>query len=240
MPATRRRPARKTGRALPPITLAKLEETGHLLQRLVETNQTLFIDEGENYRAAHRAASSRALSADEAAQLAVTIEAARGEQRDAVQLAEQLQNSDLRAYDEPETREVLLAAGKAVAPAFLAAARDVVALVEMPTAEFEEACAQGDLEAAIERRSLELRKLPLDEARARASTALAHYSKAAGLSVGEAIRLLAQTVWQAIQQATSHLDGVSRPSSLIGSAEPTADSPPTTSSTDSLGGGQSS
>jgi len=215
----------------------RLEESGHLLERLVETNQELFISKGQSFRDAHRDGTSRPLHAAEAAQLAVAMTP---EGTDQIGMAEQLQQSSLRAYDEPAQREVLLAAGVGTAPAFIAAVRDFVALVEMPVEEFERACEDEVLPDVIAERSKALRRLPLDEARARASAALAHYSAAAGVSVGEALGLLTKTVWQALQQAGEHLNGDSRPSQLIDSAEPTEDSTPATSSTGSHGEGLSS
>lgn len=235
--ATRGAPARAPRRpALPPITVAKLEETGHLLERLIAENQSVFIAHGQRHKEAHRDGTSRPLNAAEAAQIAVAmVDAADGSDR--VRLAEQLQQSSLRAYDEPDMREVLLAAGVATAPAFLRAALDVVALVEMPIDEFEDACESDTLEEAIADRARELRRLPLQAARERAARALQHYGDSAGVGVGEALRLLAGTVWQALTMAATHLAGPSGRSQLIDSAESSA-STDATSSTGSAGPAQ--
>lgn len=214
-----RQPKDQTTRVLPPITVAKFEETGKLLERVVKENQSLFIEHGQEYRTKHRAGTSRPLTPAEATQLAVAIT----DGEDTIKRAENMQASSLRAYDEPSGREILLAAGIGVAPAFIRAATDVVALIEMPPDDFEEASEDGNLDRAIKARASELRKLPLPQARERASAAFAHYAQSAGFEPGEAWGLPVQAVRQAITTAMDHLTDASPSSQLIDSAESTAD-----------------
>lgn len=222
MPAATKPGARKsTGRrprALPPITVAKLEETGKLMEQLVTENQALFLEKGQAYKDAHRDGTSRSLMAVEAAQVAAGL--AKDDQ-DPVQIAADVQASTLRAYDEPEQREILLAAGIGVAPAFVGAVRRVVALVEMPSDEFQEACENDTLTDAIDERARALRTLELQEARKRASAAFAHYARSAGFQPGEAWSLPVRAVWQALQDAMTHLSAGSVSSQLIDSAAST-------------------
>jgi len=210
---------------LPPITVAKLEETGRLLERLVSENQQLFIAKGQEFKQAHRDGSSRPLTPLESAQIARVL----SEQENPVEATQEVQGSTLRAYDEPEGREILMAAGIGVAPAFVAAVRSVVALIEMPAAEFEQACGDDTLQQAIEERAAALRNLTLDEGRKRASAAFEHYAKSAGFESGEALRLPVQAVWQALSGAMDHLVDVSESSSLIDSAASTAGADETSS-----------
>lgn len=239
MPPARTAGARKSaGRSaapkppkLPPVTVAKLEETGRLLERVVATNQSAFIAAGQAYKDAHREGSSRPLSPSEAAQVAAVIaeEAAR------VETAQQVQDGTLRAYDEPEAREILFAAGLGVAAGFIEAVREVVALVEMPSVDFRKACEDGTLEQALEERTKDLRFIEVAELKARAAAAFAHYAESAGFKPGEALSLPLQAVWQALKGALGSLTGGSPLSQLIDSAESTEDSPETTSSTASDG-----
>lgn len=216
---------------LPPVTVAKLEETGTLLERLVDENQSVFIDRANGYREMHREKTSRPLTPAEAAQIAAVLA---DTERDPVELAQTVQQGTLRAYDEPAQREILLSAGVAAAPAFVHAVRRIVALVEMPAGVFEEACDDGTLAEQIDAGAGELRKLELADGRARASAAFEHYAQAAGFKVGEVWRLPVQAVWQALGNSVSGMaDSVS--SQLIDSAASTADSAGPTSSTGSPG-----
>ena len=226
--APRKGGGRSTSKTLPPITVAKLEETGRLLERVVSESQSLFIEKGQRYREQHREGSSRPLTPLESAQIAAVL----ASEADPVQAVQEVQNSTLRAYDEPDAREILFASGIGAAPAFVGAVRSVVALVEMPAAEFEKACEDDTLEQAVEERAAGLRTLTIAEARPRASAAFAHYAKSAGFEPGEAWRLPVQAVWQALSGAMSSLVDDSRLSQLIDSAESTAGSPEPTSSTD--------
>lgn len=236
--------ARRAGRSAPPrrpalpvVTVARLEKVGELLERLFDQNVELFVRKGQEFKDTHREGTSRPLFADEAAQLAVGLTEAEG---DRVATAEGLQASSLRAYDEPDRMDILMAAGLATAPALLAAVRHVVALLEMPAETFKAAHRDSGLEEAIEAAAEELLDVEISEARARAAAALEHYAKAAGFDAGEAWRLPVQSVWQALVQAVRQLDTASPLSQLIDSAPSTADSPATTSSTTSAGSTPSS
>jgi hypothetical protein len=217
---------------LPPVTVNRVEQAATLLERLFDENVSLFIRKGQEFRDKHRESTSRPLFAEEAAQLAAAL-ADTDEERVAV--AEQLQAGSLRAYDEPQRTDILLAAGLATSPALMAAVRKVVALVEMPADTFKTACVDDALDQKINEAAVELGELELDEARARAGAAMEHYAKAAGFSSGEAWRLPVQSVWQALVQAVNQTATGSPLSQLIDSAPSTADSTATTSSTSSPG-----
>jgi len=215
---------------LPPVTVARLEETGRLLERLVATNQSVFVERGQAYKDIHRKGASRPLSALESAQIAAALDS-----EDKIASAEQVQQSELRAYDEPDSREILVAAGLAVAPAFVEALRQVVALVELDATTFEQACEDDTLDQVVEGAADELRNLELGDMRTRAAAAMAHYARSAGFEPGEAWGLPVQAVWQALQTAMGSLVDASASSQLTGSAESTEGSPGETSSTGSDG-----
>jgi hypothetical protein len=218
----------------PPVTVAKLEETGRLLERVISENQDVFIRKGQEYKDAHREGSRRPLTAPESGQVAAVI----ARETNPVEVAEELQNGDLYAYDEPDRREVLLAAGAGTAPEFMVAVRQVVALIEVPNAEFKAAYEADEVDDGGKLRELigtyakPLRELELADARTRASAAFDHYAQAAGFESGEALGLPIRAVWQALQGAMSSLVDGSQSSQLIDSAASTAGSPGTTSSSD--------
>jgi hypothetical protein len=219
--ARARKPARP---ALPVVSVARFEEAAKLIEQLVAEKQDVFLDAAQRFRERHREATSRALNAMEAAQVAA------GLMRSDVEAAVLVQRSDLRAYDEPSANEIFVAAGMATAPAFLDACGRLVALIEMPDITFEEACETGTLEDAIDEVRESWRKVPMQEARERAAAALEHFAKAGGASsVGEALRLLMRIVMQAHQQTVMAMTP-SASSSLIGSP-PSMDGPGETSST---------
>jgi len=220
--------ARSAGAAelppLPPITLAKLMEITQLVERLVSEKTSVFVEAAAEYRARHRKATRRELKPEEAAQVAVGMADALGQEihDDPGAAAARVQASSLRAYDEPEGREVLLAAGLATAPAFLDVASQIVAMVEMPTDLFETAREGNTLPAAIARMAQDLESLDVAAVRERASRALEHFSQAAGVDTGKAWGLIAQTVWQAMSQmlAMQISSSPSPTSSLVDSAGP--------------------
>lgn len=228
MPQPRRstKPTRTRKPALPVVTVARFDEVTKLIEQLVSEKQDLFLSAAQEFRERHREATSRALNAMEAAQVAA------GLMRNDVEAAVLVQSSDLKAYDEPAANEIFVAAGLATASAFLDSCGRVVALIEMPDSVFEEACEHGMLEGAIEDVRDAWRKVPMPEARARAHAALEHYAKAGGASsVGEAVRLLIRVVMQAHQQTVQAMVP-SDLSSLIGSP-PSMDGAAGTSSTTS-------
>lgn len=232
--ASRRAPTTPK-KSLPPITVARFEEVTKLLERLIAEQSSVFTDAIGSYRSAHRDATSRPLSPDEAAQVAAALSDAMGAD-DPVGLAAQLQQSELRAYDEPDVREVLLAAGAATAPAFVQATRRVVALIEMPAADFERAFDDDELEDAIDAAAHALLKVELEEARDRAGKALEHFASKSGSPSGKGLSLLVDVTRSAFTQALqtwTNQKPAGGSSSLIGSP-PSTDGPEPTSSTESL------
>lgn len=209
------------GDGLPVVTVARFEAASKLIEQLVDENTDLFVGRMHAYRERSRAGTSRALSATEAAQVAAGL-ATDLEAAERVSVAESVQASGLRAVDEPGAMEVLLAAGVATAPAFLDAAKRVVALLELPEDAFREAYDAGTLDAATADAIADLAHLPLPDARERARAAFAHLAEQAGDASGEGVRLLIRTVWQALQQAADQMaPTLSGLSSLTDSPEPT-------------------
>lgn len=187
---------------LPPVTVARFQEATRLIEVLVDENTDLFIDRMASYRERARAGSARRLTPAEAAQVAAAIGGAMDQDAAQVaQLAGKIQKGALRAVDEPNPQEVLLAGGLATAPAFIAAALQVVALLELPADAFEDAFEAGTLRNAVADAAAELSKLPLADARARAARAMQNLAEGAGTSEGEAWSLLTSTVRQAFDNA---------------------------------------
>lgn len=223
-------------RALPPLTVARFEQCTLLMERLVDENTDVFVGRMQAYRERQRAATNRRLTPDEAASVAAGLAASLTDDADLVGVAEDVQSGELRAVDEPSSHEVLLAAGVATAPAFLNAALRLVALIELPADIFEAAYEDETLDTAIELHVKDLRALDLDEARARAVSALDYLSQKAGAGSGEGLRLLARVVWQALNQAAEQMTPQIRSglSSLTDSQPPT-DGTPERSSTEPVG-----
>lgn len=218
MPAAKARsPKRAAGGArapkLPPITVAKFEEISRRLEIVVEENTALFIAKGQAFKEQHREGSSRPLTPLEAADVGIAL----GEQTPDALAG--LQESGLRAYDEPETREVLLAAGIGTARQIVAAFRQVVALIEMPQAEFEDLEDDTDRldEKIDELAGTPLKRAELSDGRARTSRAMAHFAAAAGFDPGEAWSLPIKAVWQALTTAATELQDAPAFSQLTGS-----------------------
>ena len=215
--------ASKAGAQNTKITVARFEAAMLLLEELVAENTDLFIGKIHEYREKHRAGTDRALSPEEAAQVAAALSVAMTEGRDPVQVAADVQASDLRAYDQPGQTEILVAAGVSTAPAFIKAALRLVALLELPEDEFEAAYDAETLPAAIDGGVKELRKLDLAEARLRAKTALELLAEKSGAEGPEGLRSLVQVVWRALNQAVQMSPGESSGlSSLTGWDAPTA------------------
>ena len=226
--------ASKAGAQNTKITVARFESAMLLLEELVAENTDLFIGKIHEYREKHRAGTDRALSPEEAAQVAAALSVAMTEGRDPVQVAADVQASDLRAYDQPGQTEILVAAGVSTAPAFIKAALRLVALLELPEDEFEAAYDAETLPAAIDGGVKELRKLDLAEARLRAKTALELLAEKSGAEGPEGLRSLVQVVWRALNQAVQMGPGESSAlSSLTGWDAPT-DGAEETAFTDSL------
>lgn len=225
MAAAKRPAARTRAAGLPPITVGKFGEAMRLLERVVAEKRDVFLDAAAAYRDSHMDRMQRPLTAGEAAQIAAAL-AIDDDDPDRVRLAEQLQASgQLKAWDAPDAREVLLAAGASTAPEFLDAAKLFVALVEMAPDVFEDAREHDMLPDALEQAAKEMDGLPLAEARERATAAFGHFAAATGGGddPGEAIRLVARSVMQAFTAALSAYGETitQSSSSLTGSLEPT-------------------
>jgi hypothetical protein len=223
----------QTDVALPEITVGKFEDAAKLVEELVQEKASVFVDALARYRNTHRDGMLRPLNALEAAQITSAMaEALSDEQKaDLAGTAAEIQDSGLRAYDEPGEKEVLLAAGLSTAPAFMDAARRLVALIEMPDDLYEAACTDGRLFEAIREAADELRKLPLAKGRERASRALGHFSETAGVdSSGKAWAHIGRIVLTALTQAVGASFSTSSTSSLVdttGASETSDSEPPT-------------
>lgn len=232
-------PAKKAAAArppsLPPVVVAKFELALELVEDLVDTNTDLFVEKGQEYRSRHRMATERKLTAEEAAFIAAGMPDAEG--LPPVVLAAAVQESDLKAYDEPAPMEILLAAGIATAPAFMRHVRRFVALIEMPTATFEAAHKEGQIEEALDEAVIAMDYVELageNGARVRAQRAFEHFSAASGAEPGKATALLIKSAWRAIERGVVAMNLTSQPASLIGSppstdglADPSSTSSPT-------------
>jgi hypothetical protein len=198
--------SKDAARQLPPMTVARVKEASILIETLVSEKTDVFIAHANDYKTKHREATSRPLTPQEAAQIAAAMSEvimADGEGGDPIATAAQVQQSELRAYDEPSSREVLLRAGVATATAAIDAGLRLVALVEMPAEQFREARETGHLDAAIADAAVELEELEASEARERATAALEHFATATGRPKGEAWGLLVRVVVQALSQTIS-------------------------------------
>ncbi len=215
--------------ALPPVTVAKLEDGARLIERLVQENASIFGENIRKYREERRESSTRPLTAAEAAQVAAAMGSVVEENGGVSPLAENpgkvladLQNSELRAVDEVPVQEVLLAAGLATAPAVLSATKQLVALIEMPSDAHREAREGGTLDTAIDADAKTLDYLELTEGRDRARLALDHFQSAAGAAEGEGLSLIVNMIGQALGQAVQAAPNLgSAFASLTGSPVPT-------------------
>lgn len=209
--------------ALPAITVGKFQDLAELVEELIQEKASVFVDALARYRQTHRDGLDRPLTALESAQItAAMAEALSPEQKaDLAGTAAEIQASDLRAYDEPGEKEVLLASGLSTAPAFMDAAMRVVALIEMPDDVYEQACESSALLEAVKDAAGELRKLPLAEGRERASRALTHFSETAGVdSSGKAWAHIGRIVLSALTQAVGASFSASSTSSLVSTDGP--------------------
>lgn len=227
--ATPRKPPARVPK-LPPVTVARFDEAMGLVEQLAgEETVSIFVTKGQEYRDIHREGSERRLTAMESAQVAAGM--ASGVGLPPVTLAVAVQESDLRAYDEPEPMELLLRAGIATAPAAMGTVKRFVALIEMSPGVFEEAREAGTLSRDLDAAAEAMATVPLKDARERAQCALEHFADAAGAAPGKAWGLLAQAMWQAISQAIDSLGLQRGPSSLTGSPPSTAGIEETSSTT---------
>lgn len=210
--------------ALPPMMVARVADCMRLVEDLVSENIELFGDNIAKHRAMRRESSSAPLTGMEAAQVAAALGIDPNAENAAERIAA-IQKSDLRSTDEVPMQEVLLVAGVATAPAAIEAACRLVALVEMPDPEYRKAREAGKdkLREAIDKaaNAFEL-DVSAEDGRARASAALDHFQKAAGVDSGEARSLILRTVLEALGQAMENAPNLNSAfGSLTGSLEPT-------------------
>lgn len=229
----RQAPARKPARILPPVSPARFEEALGLVEQMVGENYDEFVSRGQEVRRQHRDGSERPLSALEAAQVAAGMMSA--QDLPPITVAVAIQQSDLRATDEPEASEILLRGGVATAPAFVGLVQRFVALIEMPADEFRDAREAGRLNLAIDAAVKRTQYEPLsgaDGGRQRAIEAFDHFSLEVASTPGKVLGLLARKLWESMQQAITDLGLQRGPSSLTGSP-PSTDGLAATSSTTS-------
>lgn len=189
-------------RQLPPMTVGRFSEASELLERLVAEKRDVFLENANEHRRRHREMTEpRQLSPQEAGQLAAAMVEVIVDGEDPVAFAERLQASGLRAYEEPDPRELLLAAGLSTAPALLDVVKRFVALVEMAPERFKETREAETLDEAIREDAAVLDDVELSEARERAVAALEHVQAATGSSKGKTLGLLTKLVLQAFSQA---------------------------------------
>lgn len=239
-PASRARAASGAGpRPLPKITVGKFKQASLLLERMARENTSRFAEAQAEYLASHREHNSRPLTPPEAAQLAAALAETMPElTEDVAAAAAQLQASELRAYDAPQPQEVLLAAGAATATAFFELAARFLALIEMESDVFEQACEDDELDEHLDQAVAELERADLEDARGRASRALAHFGSKVGVDAPKAWELLGRTVLGALTEAVrqGQSSTLSTLSSLTSSAASTPAAAEATSSTGSPSG----
>lgn len=212
---------------LPPLKVAKMAEIGRLIERMVTENTSVFSTRMREYREARAEGSERPLTAHEASQVAsgmIEAAVAIGHEigsDDLPAFVQRFQDSKLRAVDVVPQQEVLLAAGVSTAPMLIEAVAQLVALIEMPEDRFRDARESGSLPETIKQDAAAFDDLDLAEARARASTALEHFQKAAGATAGEVVGLLRDMLAQAMTQAAGMDASETSPfTSLTGSPPP--------------------
>lgn len=217
-------PAKKAGqgaKALPPMTVARFEDTTRLVESLIGENVSVFSGNIAKYRAVRREGSQRPLDAVEVGQVGAALGIDMNAEDAPAKLAA-LQKSELRAVDEVSMNEALVPALTATAPAAIECARKLVALVEMGGAEYRKAREDGKLDEVIAEHAAVYGDIEMADARPRAAAAFAHFQAAAGASQGEAWSLILKIVGQAMGQAIEAAPGLgSAFASLTGSPEPT-------------------
>lgn len=217
---------------LPPVTVARFEESLLLVERIASQERAGFLGEMQAFRQQHRDVTRRPLTAEEATRFtAAMADAYRDEAPEDV--ASRLQGSELYAYDDPAPRDVLVAAGLATAPAMVRSVRKFVALMELTAGEFEQAYEDDTLQETVDEAAKRLGSVELAEARARTVAAMEHWARQAGVDSGEAMRRLAETVMGALEQAAIRVTAQASPALShlsTASPEPTA-GPAETSST---------
>lgn len=208
--------------ALPPMMVGRVTDCMRLIEDLVSENIELFGDNIAKHRAMRKETSSTTLTPLEAAQVTAAMGVDANDPELPARIAA-VQNSDLRSTEEVPMQEVLLVAGVATAPAAIEAACRLVALVEMPDAEYRKAREGNTLREEINKAAVAFElETSAEDGRARASAALAHFQAAAGVDSGEARSLILRTVLEALGQAMENAPNLNSAfGSLTGSLERT-------------------
>lgn len=197
--------------ALPPIKVAKFKEVGVLLEALFHENADLFVKVGQDFREQHYAGTERPLNPLEVAQIAACM----GESlKDAT---DHIDEAGLRAQDEPDPTQVLLAMGIHTASVWIDGLLAIVALVEMDDARFKAARESQTLRHAIDLDVEAMEDGDVIEVRERAQAAMDHLAAQSGVDAGKAWGALGRSVWQAVEQAAEHLRTIPSTSSLSSS-----------------------
>lgn len=222
-------------RAIPVIGVARFNECLLLIERLLEQSTDTFLSAQARYADKHALATTRGLDAGEAVQLVTVLGDAMSNPQQFADASLKMQQDGPRVTQRPAQMEMLLAAGLATAPQFFTACLRLVALIEMPKDVFRQAREDGELAAALETAHAKLLDddESMDVTRARVIVALGAFAEAGGRPPGEGVRLLGQTIWQAIQQAMLLTGSEESWSRSIVSADSTEDGPPDMSSTTS-------
>src|SRR4051794_39764994 len=102
-------PSRKAAGAslptLPPVTVARFEESLDLIERIAAEERSGFLREMQDYRDQHREVTRRPLTAGEATQFAAAMAEVYRDEETPDEVAARLQNSELYAYDDPSSWE---------------------------------------------------------------------------------------------------------------------------------------
>lgn len=205
-PDTRRAPAKRAAKSksLPPVGIARFTEATRLIEELIQEKTDVFLAAAARYRESHQQhGTPRMLTHTEALAAAAQLAGELADVGDPATYAAQIQQSELRALDEPQQQELLLAAGLGTASAFLDVALTFVALIEMPKARFDEERQGGTLRDAIDEDVDKIKDddRPVAEIRERAVRAFEHFASAGGEDRGKAVGLIKDLIRQALTTA---------------------------------------
>lgn len=212
--------ARAAAPALPRVTVARFEQATLLIEALLVEKTSVFAEHATRYRREMRSRSERDLTATEAASIAAGLADALGT-TDPAEAMLRVQQTGLRAHDDPPPGEVLMAAGLATAPAFLNAAMRLVALIELPDDALELAVENDALPAALDAALVDLRRLDMTEAKDRADRALRHFADKSGVDPGEVVGLVAKMLGHALNTAMGPMTTATESASSLSINSPT-------------------
>ena len=216
---------------LPPITVARFEEIGRLIEQLLAEKTSVYAEHATRYRQEYRERSRRPLTPYETGQLAAAMSQSLEGSDPSVAL-KAVDEGGYTAVDEPPSTEVLVAAGIATAPAFIDSVKRLAVLVEMPADKFEAAREGGTLSAAIDEGAKEWDRLDIQDARERAKAILEHVSTRIGGDPKALTGQLGRMLLQAMTQATADMGFTSLINSVLdtdGVEETSSTEPPTAS-----------